>query len=128
MRLFQEAMARLADRHVQDPIPASLSVALPILQGAADEDRDELVDLWARLLANAMDPNLNSVRQSIIDAVKKMDPVDAVVLQHVHEAKIDFVYFASARGLDSALARGTAYNISSAINHRRMKSRYQFCI
>jgi hypothetical protein len=91
VRLFQEAMARLADRHVQDPIPASLSVALPILQGAADEDRDELVDLWARLLANAMDPKLNSVRQSFINAVKRMDPLDASVLRYICEAKIDSV-------------------------------------
>jgi hypothetical protein len=118
VRLFEKARQRLGDRNGQDPIAASLSIALPILRGAADEDREELVDLWARLLANAMDPHLNSVRQSFIEAVKRMDPVDAVVLRHLHEARIDFVYSSSATGLDSTLARGTAYNISCAINHR----------
>jgi hypothetical protein len=92
VKLFEKARQRLADWNVTAPIPASLSVALPILQGAADEDREELVDLWARLLANAMNPNLNSVRQSFIDAVKKMDPLDAVVVRHLHEANIMLVH------------------------------------
>jgi Abortive infection alpha len=91
VKLLEQAKARLAERNVQEPIPASLSIAFPILRDAADEDREELVDLWARLLANAMDPNLNSVRQSFIEAVKKMDPMDAVVLRHLHEAKITLV-------------------------------------
>jgi hypothetical protein len=42
VKLFEEARRRLADRNVKEPIPASLSVALPILQSAADEDREEL--------------------------------------------------------------------------------------
>lgn len=62
--------------------PASLSVALPIIIAAADESRDELQDIWARLLAAAADPALaNSFRIAFIEVVKKMDPLDAVVLQ-----------------------------------------------
>ena len=52
----------------------------PPAQPAQDESREELAELWARLLANAMDPKLNSVRHSFIEAVKKMDPPDAVLL------------------------------------------------
>jgi hypothetical protein len=91
VRLMREARQRLADRSVEEPIPASPSVALPILQGAADESRDELVDLWARLLANAMDPNMNNVRYGFIEAVKKMDPLDAILLKFVHDHKISAV-------------------------------------
>jgi Abortive infection alpha len=65
-----------------------LTIALPSLQGAAEEDREELVDLWARLLANAMDPNLNSVRPEFINAVKKMDRFDPIVLRYIHENQI----------------------------------------
>jgi hypothetical protein len=90
-RMMYEARERLAARGVEETKPATLSIALPILQGAADEDRDELVDLWARLLANAMDPTLNSVRQLFIDAVKRMDPLDAVVLRYIDENKIGIV-------------------------------------
>ena len=50
INMFKKAGQELAARHVEEPIPASLSIALPLLRGAADEDREELVDLWARLL------------------------------------------------------------------------------
>jgi hypothetical protein len=86
LKLLAAAKRRVIDRGVvAELIPPSLSVVLPILQGAADEDREELIDLWARLLANAMDPKLNNVRQWFIDAVKKMDPMDAVVLQDIYK-------------------------------------------
>jgi hypothetical protein len=91
VRLFEAARRRLADLHVEEPMPASLSVALPILRGAADEDREELVDLWARLLANAMDPSLNSVRQQFIDATKKTDPPDAILLEFLYREKLEVI-------------------------------------
>jgi hypothetical protein len=53
-----------------------------LLIAAADEDRQELQDLWARLLAAAADPKrTKSFRGAFIDVAKKMDPLDAVVLQ-----------------------------------------------
>jgi hypothetical protein len=76
VRLLERARERLTVRNVEEPHPASLSIALPIVRGAADEDREELVDLWARLLANAMDPQLNDLRYAFIEAVKKIDPLD----------------------------------------------------
>jgi hypothetical protein len=91
VRLFEGARGRLADWHVAEPRPASLSIALPILQGAADEDREDLVDLWARLFGNAMDPNMNTVRQSFIDAVKRMDPLDVVVLRYIYKETIEII-------------------------------------
>jgi hypothetical protein len=84
IRMLMEAKHRLEERGVREPQPATLSIALPIARAAADEDRDELVDLWARLLANAVDPNLRSVRYRFIDAVKQMDPMDAKLLQHLY--------------------------------------------
>jgi hypothetical protein len=115
VKLLEQAKARLAERNVQEPIPASLSIALPILRDAADEDREELVDLWARLLANAIDPNLNSVRQSFIEAVKKIDPPDAVVLRHIHEAKIALVY---SGGAPSSTGTIGITNIAREIDRR----------
>jgi hypothetical protein len=93
VKLFERARQRLADWHVSEPRPAALSIALPILQGAADEDREELADLWARLLANATDPNMNNVRHSFIAAVKNMDPQDAVVLRFVAENRLTVIRY-----------------------------------
>src|SRR5580704_5247877 len=86
----------LRERDVQDVIELSPNMAVALVEGAQEEGREELMELWARLLANAMDPNLNSVRQSFIEAVKNMDPVDAIVLRHIHEKNIVFIQRGSA--------------------------------
>jgi hypothetical protein len=87
-KMMCEAKARLAIMGIEDTKPATLSVALPILEGAADEDREELVDLWARLLASAMDATKNNVRYSFISAVKEMDPPDAKIVHYLYSEKV----------------------------------------
>jgi hypothetical protein len=77
-RLWQRTSERLEHRSV-DPEPPSLKYAIPILEAAADEENEELQDLWSRLLAAAMDPNRrDGMRQSFIETVKQMDPIDAL--------------------------------------------------
>jgi hypothetical protein len=88
VRMMLEAQARLATMGIEETKPATLSVALPILEGAADEDREELVDLWARLLASAMDATKNNVRRSFISAVREMDPSDAKVVHQLYSEKV----------------------------------------
>jgi hypothetical protein len=69
----------------EDPTPA---LAVPIIQAAFDEDRDELKDLWARLLASAMHPDRkNRVRLSFIATLKQLDPLDALCLRAIGEGK-----------------------------------------
>jgi hypothetical protein len=81
--LWRRTQERLRDRGT-DPEPPSLKYAIPILQAAADEDSEELQDLWSRLLASAMDPKRrDAMRQSFIQAVKQMDPMDALVLKEI---------------------------------------------
>jgi len=64
--------------------PMSPSVALPLLHAAQDETREQLREMWSRMLANGMDPiRSKSVRRSIIDTVKQLDPLDAMILQMV---------------------------------------------
>src|SRR5579863_3595320 len=66
--------------------PPSLKYAIPILQATADEGNEELQDLWSRLLAAAMDPNRrDALRQSFVQAVKQMDPIDALVLKAIRD-------------------------------------------
>jgi hypothetical protein len=46
--------------------------------------------MWARMLANGMDPERrNILRQSIIKTVKSFDPIDAVVLQKAFKLNSD---------------------------------------
>lgn len=84
-KIFEMVQQRLRARGVHAAEPASLSLVLPMVAAAADESRDELQDLWARLLAAAADPNRSKFfRLAFIDAAKRMDPLDAAVLRQAH--------------------------------------------
>jgi hypothetical protein len=116
-RLRRRTEQVLQERDVQEVIELSPNVAVSLIAGAQEEGREELMELWARLLANAMDPNLNSVRRSFIDGVKKMDPLDAVVLRYIHQSKINSVRSTGAPEPLSNLSAGTE-DVSSAIGCR----------
>lgn len=80
-RMMERTRERLKADGVIETEPASLTLALPILRGAADESREELQDLWARLLAASLDPSrAGCVRQGFAEVISKMDPLDARVL------------------------------------------------
>jgi Abortive infection alpha len=89
-QILRKSQERLQARKVEPDEPASLSLTLPIIAAAAEESRDELQDLWARLLAAAADPaRAKFFRNAFIDAAKKMDPGDATVLGRVGNGLID---------------------------------------
>jgi hypothetical protein len=79
-QIFQER-----DREPVDQLSPNLATEL--LSGAQEESNEELIEFWARLLANALDAALNSGRRSFIEAVKRMDPMDAVVLNYLREGQ-----------------------------------------
>lgn len=83
-RTLDEMLEHQKRRRVKDTIEVSPSVAIPLLENAATESRAELRDVWARLRAAASDPaRANGVRASYIDAVKAMDPLDALVMPKI---------------------------------------------
>jgi hypothetical protein len=64
----------------------SEQIAIPLLEAAQGESRTEMQDLWARLLANAIDPaRAEDVRPEFIQALKQMHPLDALVLEKAKE-------------------------------------------
>ena len=110
----------LRERDVKSPIELSPNQATELLTAAQDESRKELADLWARLLANAMDPNMNNVRHSFIAMIKEMDPLDAVVLRFLSERNLREVHFgrlpmqkdfdAASKALSNAVGREVAFH------------------
>jgi hypothetical protein len=67
----------IADQTV--PIPPRL--AIPLLQKATLEDDETLQDMWAALIANAMDPRCRSgARRTLIDLLASLEPADAQAL------------------------------------------------
>lgn len=94
----------LIERAVNVPKEISPSLAEPLLEAAADETDETLRGLWARLIANAMDPKKSGlVRLSLVELLKQFDPVDAVVLQHFTRHSFDIADDA-ARGTPSVMA------------------------
>ena len=76
----------LSRRNVGQTQAVSPSLAIPLLRGAYDESRPELQELWAALLASAMDPRRSGrVRLSFIETLRRFDPLDALVLRKRHE-------------------------------------------
>lgn len=76
----------LSRRNVTRTQPVSPSLAIPMLRGAYDEGRPELQELWAALIASAMDPTrAGRVRLSFVETLKRLDPLDALVLKKRYE-------------------------------------------
>lgn len=72
--------------------PVSTSIALPLIETAQDEIREGLRELWARLIANAMDPDrASSVRRNIIETVKQFEPIDALLLEEYKKCEQEFL-------------------------------------
>lgn len=87
--LRDETARILNQRNVKKPYDdISPSIALPLIEAALDEDRDGLKELWAKLLAAAMDPKRKHfVRADLISTLKQMEPLDAIVLNAVYDAQ-----------------------------------------
>jgi Abortive infection alpha len=85
--IWHKAKERLRERGIEAPAVAPLKLLGPILSAAADENREELQDLWARLLAAALSPDRQArFRLAFISTLKQMDPFDAVVFSALVEA------------------------------------------
>lgn len=107
-QLCDETAEILRARGVDNRDEVSPSVAIPLIAAAINEDREVLRDLWAKLLANAMDPKrTNAVRPSLIELLKQFDPLDALVLQQLTDET-----FRHSTGTDYADALSTKLQVS----------------
>ena len=73
----------LRERKVENIAEPSPNLAVQILELAQDEGRYALIELWARLLANAVDPSRSNLRLAFIETVKQMDPPDAMLIERM---------------------------------------------
>jgi hypothetical protein len=73
-------------RNLTETAPMAEQIAIPLLEAAQGDPRSEMQELWATLLANAMDPaRRNEVRREFITALTLFHPTDAVVLKKLNE-------------------------------------------
>lgn len=78
----------LEEREVEGTTPISTKLAIPLFEAASEESDEMLQDIWARLMANAMDPSRDaSLRRVYIDTLKQFEPEDACVFVKMYRAK-----------------------------------------
>jgi hypothetical protein len=76
--------------HIEAPNPA---IIVPLVAAAENENREELQDLWAMLLATALDPNRKKLfRREFVEAVKQFDSNDVLVFTQIHIAGLSGLY------------------------------------
>ena len=80
------SLQEMTEKKLQDRINAgtlmepSVSVVLPLLKTAADENRPELQELWAGLLATSFQSDGGQrVRRAFFDTLQKLEPPDVML-------------------------------------------------
>jgi hypothetical protein len=72
----------LEDRDIEEQAELPEDIAIPLLEAAQSEPREEMQDRWATLLANAMDPKRrNDVRPEFVYTLSRLTPIDAMILE-----------------------------------------------
>jgi hypothetical protein len=72
----------LKERDLAETAPVAERIAIPLLEAAQQDPRPEMQEIWATLLANAMDPaRRDDVRQEFIRILQALHPTDALVLK-----------------------------------------------
>lgn len=88
LRLVERAREILNKRKIEGHIriiPPKL--ALPIIENASLEENDELQDLWANLLASALDPKFEgTLRAAFIDIIKQLEVIDVHILNFIYKS------------------------------------------
>lgn len=85
VELADKTEARLAQKGVTNTRKMLLKHLHPILEEASLEDDDDLHSLWARLLAEALDPAGADVDKIYIGVLKELRPADAGLLRFMWE-------------------------------------------
>lgn len=87
--ISRETRRILRERDLAETQPVTEQIAIPLLEAARGETREEMQKLWAQLLANAMDPaRRDDVRPEFIQTLGKFHPVDALVLRELKHDRL----------------------------------------
>jgi len=81
LELVHKTNAELEEKGIEYTVPVPAAIAVPLLEKATLQDDPIISDLWAKLLANAMDPNCSDrVDQSHSDQLGQLSRADVILL------------------------------------------------
>ncbi len=88
-----------------------------IVESVANEGDDTLIDLWARILANALDPDeTTGVGRTLIETFAGFEALDAQLLLHIGERRIRQQRPARRQDLSESLT-APADRIAASLDH-----------
>ena len=90
LELKEKLKFELRKRGYSD-IPGSIEVSfgVPLIEAAILEENEDLQQLWANLLANALDPKIKEKPKKVfIDILKQMEGFDAQLMKDLYSATI----------------------------------------
>jgi len=83
-RVAQKLKNKLAARRIDEPKVISPRVLVPALAALSEESDNALQELWANLMANAMDPDTDvDLQKILIETLRQLEPIDAVLLARI---------------------------------------------
>jgi hypothetical protein len=86
LRLIEKTEEIIKSKGFSDTLrPISPKLALPIFHNASMETDESLHDIWANLLATALDPKCEIPRNAYVDIIRQLEPVDVKVLNVLHD-------------------------------------------
>lgn len=83
IRIMRSAQAKLDEAKLkpEEREAISLKLGLPFIEKASLEEDPTLQELWANLLANALNPNHSEeIRTIFVDIIHSLSPFDALIL------------------------------------------------
>ena len=85
VKLRTKTKERLASHGIEmDDARISPNVGVPLLEAAQNESREELQELWAKLLACAINPKTSHLyRRQFVGIIRAFEPIDALVIQEL---------------------------------------------
>jgi hypothetical protein len=93
MRLTERAKEIIESKNIEGELKTvPPKIALPIIENASLEENDELQDLWACLIASAVDPNFDgTLRTAFIDIIKQLEVNDVHILNFIYKKFLEYI-------------------------------------
>ena len=86
--ILRAVFEKLRKRGVETAKPIRPGPGKEAFEAASLETDETLQDMWAELLANAMDPNKDtSLQRVFIETLKQFEPIEALVLQKIAQSE-----------------------------------------
>lgn len=80
--LAHKVNERLKVKGIEKTIAVPPKIAIPLIEAATLENDENLHDLWANLLSNAMDPaTAQNIRKLHVSVLEELEPLDANILR-----------------------------------------------